>query len=164
MSQREDGLKGYAGRKCRQANRAEEISLSHLFMLSLQRVYAYMAKMKKMTKLGFLAAALVLNACSGEDRSGERPLAPAGVTAVAVEMGDSCILKGHVGESHNSPLTKCGFYWGNDTLHHTVTLEPDVDFMDTVTAVGAGRYYAVAYAVNYIGATNSDTVYFYISR
>ena len=120
--------------------------------------------MKKLILFGILTTTLLTTACSGVDRSGERPTAPSGVSVIAVEMGDSCILKGHVEESHNSSLTKCGFYWGNDTIKNTITNEPGYDFIDVVKNEKAGRYYAVAYAVNYIGATTSDTVYFVISQ
>ena len=120
--------------------------------------------MKKLILFGILTTTLLTTACSGVDRSGERPTAPSGVSVIAVEMGDSCILKGHVEESHNSSLTKCGFYWGNDTIKYTETAEAGYDFMDTVTSEDVGRYYAVAYATNYIGTTTSDTVYFILTN
>ncbi len=131
------------------------------FMLSLQYISQ---RMKKLIELGILITALTITSCSGEDRSGERPLAPYGVSVITVETGDSCILKGHVEESHNSSLTKCGFYWGNDTIKYTETAEAGYDFMDTVTSEDVGRYYAVAYATNYIGTTTSDTVYFILTN
>ncbi len=111
-----------------------------------------------------LSVVMATSACSGEDRTGERPLAPTDVTVVTLELGDSCILKGHVGESHNSSLTKCGFYWGNDSTSYSISCDPNFDFMDTITSTDAGNYYVVAYASNYIGTTLSDTSFFYISK
>ena len=100
--------------------------------------------------------------CSGEDRSDEQPRLPSGVTLVAEAQGDSCVLRGHVAESHYSSLTKCGFDWGNDTLSNTVSKDGAYDFADTLRNMESGRYYVVAYATNYMGTSRSDTAYFEI--
>lgn len=106
----------------------------------------------------------LLSACAGEDRSDERPRLPEGVAVSVEEQGDSCNLNGVVGESHNSSLTACGFYWGNDTLSNEVDMDSaSFKFSTLVGNVGSGTYYAVAYAKNGVGTTTSDTVFFNIT-
>ena len=103
-----------------------------------------------------------LFSCSGEDRSEERPSLPFGVTVVVEGKEDSCILHGHVAASHNSTLTSCGFFWGNDTLSATLSQEGSFDFSDTLKNLETGDYYVVAYATNRMGTTTSDTAIFKI--
>lgn len=116
--------------------------------------------------LCFLSVVLLcmLSACSGDDRSGELPRVPEGVSVSVEELGDSCRLNGVVGESHNSSLTACGFYWGNDTVSNEMKVDSaSFAFSSVVGNVGSGTYYAVAYAKNGMGTTKSDTVYFNIT-
>ena len=111
----------------------------------------------------FLVVALGMTACVGEDRSGEQPRAPEGITVEAEVHDSTCQLNGHVGLSHNSSLTQCGFYWGNDTLHNTFIVDTvTYHFQTSLDSLATGEYYAVAYAANGIGLTTSDTVYFTI--
>lgn len=103
----------------------------------------------------------IVSSCTGEDRSDEMPLAPKDVTISMQMLNDtSVILKGRVGDSHNNPLTKCGFIWGNSKESHQETASTGFDFADTVIIVTPGNYYAIAFATNYIGTTNSDTLRF----
>lgn len=104
----------------------------------------------------------MLIAC-GEDRSDEQPFAPTVETASVEVLGDSALLTGNVTSSLNSSLTKCGFAYGNDTLTLDV-VSPDTAFtFSAVTdSLGAGEYYAVAYAANGMGTSYGDTLYFTI--
>jgi len=106
---------------------------------------------------------VVLGGCAGEDRSDEMPRVPEGVVTSVTEQGDTCVLNGTVGVSHNSSLTECGFYWGNDTLaHHVEAAEAAYSFSALVDSTADGTYYAVAYATNGMGTTYGDTVHFTI--
>lgn len=118
-------------------------------------VYIYMV-------LGLLP--VLTASCSGEDRSDEQPKVPSGVTLAVDAQGDSCVLHGHVEDSHYSSLTKCGFDWGNDTLSNTVAKDGAYDFADTLRNLESGRYFVVAYATNYMGTSRSDTAYFEIGN
>ena len=70
-------------------------------------------------------------------------------------------MHGIVTASPNSPVIRCGFYYGNDTLH-TDTLLPEVayDFSAVFHHLDAGSYYAYAFAVNYVDVSYGDTVRF----
>ena len=103
--------------------------------------------------------------CSGEDRSGEMPQRPWGVSVILSSYGvDGVIAQGHVEASPNSPLTACGFRWGNDTLSVTGKSEVAMTFSDTIYPPASGTYYIVAYAANYIGETCSDTLFFQLDN
>lgn len=110
------------------------------------------------------AAAALLVAC-GEDRSDEQPFAPTVETVAAEVTGDSARLTGAVIASPNSSLTECGFTYGNDTLTLEV-VSPDTAFaFSAVTdSLGAGDYYAVAYATNGMGTSHGDTLRFTIGQ
>lgn len=113
----------------------------------------------------FVLAVVMLAGCSGEDRSDEMPRVPEGVVCTAAASGDSCRLTGVVGESHNSGLLSCGFYWGNDTLSNEIEMDSaSYAFSAVVDSLQAGSYYAVSYATNGMGTTLSDTVYFRITN
>lgn len=119
--------------------------------------------MKRLCLAFFLVGPLMWLSCTGEDRSDEQPLVPGKVYATVTECGDSCIVNGFVGESHNSALTECGFYWGNDTLSNLfIADEASYNFSMIIDSVNNGTYYAVPYATNGIGTTYGDTVHFII--
>lgn len=109
-----------------------------------------------------LSVLLLLAAC-GEDRSGEQPFAPTVVSAGCTVQGDSALLSGTVTASPNSSLTECGFTYGNDTLRAT-TKAPQAaeNFTAATDSLGAGDYYAVAYAKNGVGTGYGDTIRFTI--
>lgn len=107
----------------------------------------------------------LLTACMGEDRSGEQPFAPTVKTLDATAAGDSALLRGQVLTSPNSDVTACGFSYGNDTLRKTVACTEVATVFEAYTdSLGAGDYFAVAYATNGIGTTYADTVYFTITH
>lgn len=117
----------------------------------------------------FLSAIIFLflsMSCSGEDRSGERPLAPVVQTLSAFVEGDSCVMNGLVTESHNSALRECGFVYGmGDTL--SVKMKADyTDFSFSIVAdsLANGEYYCVAYARNGISTSYGDTLNFIINK
>lgn len=105
--------------------------------------------------------ALMLCACSGEDRSGEEPFAPEVRMDSAVVDGDTLRLSAVVLSSPNSKLTACGFIVVGDTVR--LTLEADtVDwrFKANTARPAPGNYGAVAQATNGMGTTTSDTLRF----
>lgn len=105
---------------------------------------------------------LALTACTGEDRSGERPLAPV-VQSVAVTVdGSVATMEGHVTASHNSTLLGCGFHYGNDTIAYTAEAEVQSHFFAQTDSLPAGTYYAVSFARNGVGKTYGDTLQFRI--
>ena len=109
----------------------------------------------------FAAILLLFSACEGEDRSGEQPFPPTVVTAPVEVHGQEVTMPGIVTASPNSPVIRCGFYYGNDTLH-TDTLLPEAayDFSAVFHHLDAGSYYAYAFAVNYVDVSYGDTVRF----
>lgn len=110
-----------------------------------------------------LAVLISVFAACGEDRSGEQPFAPTVETVSAEVMADSALLTGRVTASPNSSLTVCGFYYGNDTISKTcVAPAPTETFTAVTDSLGAGDYYAVAYATNGMGTSVGDTIYFTI--
>ncbi len=110
-----------------------------------------------------VSAPLLYTAC-GDDRSGEQPFAPTVQSVSAVAAGDSAQLTGFVTSSPNSSLTKCGFVYGNDTLRKDKAAEEaGVSFSVTTDSLGAGDYYAVAYAQNGVGKGYGDTLRFTIT-
>ena len=61
-------------------------------------------------------------------------------------------------------LKACGFKYGNDTLRAEVqAAEPLPSFSAETDSLGAGRYFAVAYAQNGMGTSYGDTLYFTVS-
>ena len=103
----------------------------------------------------------VLTASCGEDRSGEQPFPPTVQTLSAVAEGPRATLAGLVTASPNSSLKACGFKYGNDTLRAEVqAAEPLPSFSAETDSLGAGRYFAVAYAQNGMGTSYGDTLYF----
>lgn len=116
------------------------------------------------TFLAFLAAAPLLYTACGDDRSGEQPFAPTVKSVSAVAAGDSALLTGFVASSPNSTLKKCGFVYGNDTLRKEKASETAGETFGIVTdSLGAGDYYAVAYAQNGVGKGYGDTLRFTIT-
>jgi len=100
-------------------------------------------------------------ACNPVDRSDEQPLAPTVKTVSAEVVADSVLLTGEVLTSHNSNVTVCGFSYGNDTLRSQVKCaEAATVFSAYTDSLGAGTYFAVAYATNGIGTTYGDTITF----
>ena len=88
----------------------------------------------------------------GEDRSGEQPFPPTVESFGVTIVGTS---------SPNSSLRECGFSYGNDTLQaSTLATEPSEDFIAVTDSLGAGVYYAVAFARNGMGTSYGDTIYF----
>ena len=117
--------------------------------------------MKLMPFLLFLLIVSLMAACAGQDRTDEKPRAPQNVRIEAAVSGTTCILTGSVGESHNSSLLGCGFIWGNGTASHSLAVdEPDMTFQSQIDTLSLGTYFAIAYAANGIGRTESDTIYF----
>lgn len=115
--------------------------------------------------IAILPILALLTACMGEDRSGEQPFAPTVKTLDAVAAGDSALLRGQVLTSPNSDVTACGFNYGNDTLRKSVVCAEATTLFEAYTdSLGAGTYFAVAYATNGIGTTYADTVYFTITH
>ncbi len=111
-----------------------------------------------------LAAAPLLYTACGDDRSGEQPFAPTVKSVSAVADGDSALLTGFVTSSPNSTLKKCGFVYGNDTLRKEKASETAGETFGVMTdSLGAGDYYAVAYAQNGVGKGYGDTLRFTIS-
>ncbi len=107
---------------------------------------------------------ILLASCSGEDRSGEQPFAPTVETIGAEVVADSARLSGHVLSSPNSPLTICGFKYGNDTLRVTINAPaPTTTFTAYTDSLGAGDYFYVAFATNGIGTSYGDTLHFTIA-
>lgn len=97
----------------------------------------------------------------GEDRSGEQPFPPTVESFGVTIVGDSALLHGVVTSSPNSSLRECGFSYGNDTLQaSTLATEPSEDFIAVSDSLGAGVYYAVAFARNGMGTSYGDTIYF----
>lgn len=110
-----------------------------------------------------LAVLFPFFASCGEDRSGEQPFAPTVETVSAEVTADSALLTGRVTASPNSSLTACGFYYGNDSIDKTsVAPAPTENFTAMTDSLGAGEYYAVAYATNGMGTSVGDTIYFTI--
>lgn len=106
---------------------------------------------------------LLLAAACGEDRSGEVPYAPTVRTNAATAVADSCTMEGEVLAAPNSPVTACGFYYGNDTLSVKLASTDSAQvFRAVADSLAAGRYYCVAFATNGIGTSYGDTLYFYI--
>lgn len=106
----------------------------------------------------------LLGAC-GEDRSGEQPFAPTVESLSATADGDSAWLSGRVTSSVNSSLLECGFAYGNDTLRAQVSAAaPTTDFTVATDSLGAGTYYAVAFARNGMGTAYGDTLHFTIGE
>jgi len=106
----------------------------------------------------------LLFASCGEDRSGEQPFAPTVESVSAEVVADSALLTGHVVSSPNSSLTACGFYYGNDTIDASCAAPaPTETFVAVTDSLGAGDYYAVAYATNGMGTSLGDTIYFTIA-
>lgn len=115
--------------------------------------------------LPLLPVLALLTACAGEDRSGEQPFAPTVKTLDATVVADSALLRGEVLTSPNSDVTACGFSYGNDTLRKSVVCAAPATIFEAYTdSLGAGTYFAVAYATNGIGTTYADTVYFTITH
>lgn len=109
----------------------------------------------------FLLILLAFLLSCGEDRSGEQPFAPVVHSLSAVVVGDSAELTGYVSESVNSSLKSCGFSYGNDTLRATCEAPEATETFTAVTdSLGAGTYFAVAYAKNGVGTSYGDTIYF----
>lgn len=110
-----------------------------------------------------LLVAPALTAC-GDDRSGEQPFAPTVVCDTFRVTADSAVLTGIVTSSVNSTLTECGFKYGNDTLTLSKSAAAPADTFSVVTdSLGAGTYYAVAFAKNGMGTTYAtDTMRFAI--
>ena len=85
-------------------------------------------------------------------------------TLSAVAEGPRATLTGLVTASPNSSLKACGFKYGNDTLRAEVqAAEPLPSFSAETDSLGAGRYFAVAYAQNGMGTSYGDTLYFTVS-
>ncbi len=106
---------------------------------------------------------LTLAACHPVDRSDEQPFAPTVMTLDATSDADSLVLRGQVLASPNSPLTACGFTYGNDTLRKEVKMETPADaFEQRVALPKPGTYYVVAYAANGVGTGYGDTLRFVI--
>ncbi len=120
--------------------------------------------MKHPVGLFSLIVALGLTtACNPVDRSDEQPFAPTVETLGATVEGDHALLAARVTASPNSDLTACGFAYGNDTLRAKTTAEaPNADFTALTDSLGAGRYYAVAFAQNGVGTSYGDTIHFVI--
>lgn len=117
--------------------------------------------MKKILSLPIFLAVFAVFSCSGEDRRGEVPLVPTvRISSAIVDSG--CVnLQGEVLASPNSSLVYCGFSVGNDTLKRDVRCsEPAFSFSATADSLESGRYYAVAYAKNGMGLSESDTLWF----
>lgn len=109
--------------------------------------------------------ALAVCACNPVDRSSEQPLAPTVATAAATVVADSAELRGEILTSPNSDVTECGFTYGNDTLRVTLKAENVATVFTAVTdSLGAGDYYAVAYARNGVGTGYGDTIRFTIGQ
>ena len=115
--------------------------------------------MKHPVGLFSLIVALGLTtACNPVDRSDEQPFAPTVETLGATVEGDHALLAARVTASPNS-----GFAYGNDTLRAKTTAEaPTADFTALTDSLGAGRYYAVAFAQNGVGTSYGDTIHFVI--
>ena len=113
--------------------------------------------------LPLLVLTHLLLAC-GEDRSGEQPFAPTVRSLGATVVGDSAVLTGEVTASPNSHLTECGFAYGTDTMRATCQADTATAmFTATTDSLGAGTYFAVAYAKNGVGTSYGDTLHFTIS-
>ena len=113
------------------------------------------------TIIGLTAA---LTACNPVDRSGEQPFAPTVKTVSATAKADSARLDGQVLTSPNSDVTACGCVYGNDTLRtEKAAAAPAMQFTVWTDSLGAGDYYAVAYATNGVGTSYGDTVRFTIN-
>lgn len=108
-----------------------------------------------------MLGALLMGACSGEDRSGEEPFPPTVRMDTVFVEEDSLCLKGLVVSSPNSSVTACGFSLVGDTLNLTIEADTVAMRFEAHTACpAAGIYGAVAYATNGMGTTVSDTLYF----
>lgn len=114
-------------------------------------------------------AAGITSSCNPVDRSGEQPFAPTVETSSATTGGDSVKLVGRVLTSVNSDILSTGFAYGNainDTLRKTVKSDSMLiaapSFAAVVDSLGAGDYYAVAFATNGVGTSYGDTIRFTI--
>lgn len=114
-------------------------------------------------------AAGITSSCNPVDRSGEQPFAPTVETSSATTGGDSVKLVGRVLTSVNSDILSTGFAYGNavnDTLRKTVKSDSLLisapSFAAVVDSLGAGDYYAVAFATNGVGTSYGDTIHFTI--
>ncbi len=111
----------------------------------------------------FFAAIGILLSCNPQDRSGEQPFAPTVKTTAAAAEGCRALLSGQVLTSPNSDVKVCGFSYGNDTLRLKTAAEvPEMAFSAYTDSLGAGAYYAVAYATNGVGTSYGDTISFHI--
>ncbi len=109
----------------------------------------------------FVVSALV--ASCGEDRSGEQPFLPTVKSLAVVVEADSALMSGQVLASPNSPLVKCGFKYGNDTLRvEALAPAPAETFTAVTRPLKPGKYFAVSFAANGMGTTYGDTLYFTI--
>lgn len=108
---------------------------------------------------------LALTACNPVDRSSEQPFAPTVQTLDATAAADSALLRGQILTSPNSDVRECGFDYGNDTLRLSVVTDTVTTIFEAYTdSLGAGRYYAVAYARNGVGKSYGDTIYFNVGE
>lgn len=114
-----------------------------------------------LSPFAFLALFSAFLLSCGEDRSSEQPFAPVVHSLCALVVGDSALLTGYVSESVNSSLKSCGFSYGNDTLRASCEApEPAETFTAVTDSLGAGVYFAVAFAKNGVGTSYGDTIYF----
>lgn len=111
----------------------------------------------------------ITSACNPVDRSGEQPFAPTVETTAAYPEGGSVRLVGRVLTSVNSDILSSGFTYGNainDTLRRKVESDSMLiaapSFAVVVDSLGAGDYYAVAFATNGVGTSYGDTLRFTI--
>lgn len=103
----------------------------------------------------------------GEDRAGEQPLAPTVRLASATAGADSVVMEGEITASPNSAVKFCGFHFGGDTVKMDIKAKADSNwignsFNATLRTLHNGHYYAVAYAINGIGMSTSDTMWIQI--
>ena len=116
-------------------------------------------------------AAGIATGCNPVDRSSEQPFAPTVETTSAIAEGDSVRLIGRVLTSLNSDIIASGFAYGNavnDTLRRKVESDSMLiaapSFAAVVDSLGAGDYYAVAFATNGVGTAYGDTIRFTIKE
>lgn len=113
--------------------------------------------------VGCLLSAVL--SCHPVDRSGEQPFAPVVESVSATVEGDVCRMSGRIVSSINSPVTRRGFSYGNDTLRLEAESADATDLFHAETRpLESGRYYMVSFAGNGIGTTYGDTIYFSIGN
>lgn len=119
--------------------------------------------MKHLLPIVTLTLFSVMVAACGEDRSGEQPFLPTVQSLAVVVEADSALMSGQVLASPNSPLVKCGFKYGNDTLRvEALAPAPAETFTAVTKPLRPGRYFAVSFAANGMGTAYGDTLFFTI--